>query len=642
MSLAPTTRYSNRSVWTLVRLFGLVLLVTINLVPAVSFGQSRGTLQINKVEPPNWWIGMKWNQIELMVYGAEFEGSEFSFDDPSLKISKQSTSPNGRYAFLNVTIPDDLPSGTYPLRAKKNDQSKVIDFAIQTRQTANHRHQGFSPKDVIYLITPDRFANGDQNNDRVSGIRDEFDPQRDSARHGGDLQGIIDHLDYLVELGVTAIWLNPVLENRGKNSYHGYAATDHYRIDPRFGTNELYREFVDQAHRRGLKVIFDHVANHVGIEHPWIKNLPADDWFNGTVEDHLLEKHYLLSISDPHADDRAQEMLRTFWFVDAMPDLNQRNERLANQIIQHSLWWIEMSGLDGIREDTYPYADQPFMTRWAKAIFDEYPNFNIVGEIWSVQPAYLAQFQAESRLPRNFETHLPAVMDFPLSQTWRNYLEGESKLRDVHEMYAQDFLYSDLDNLVVFLDNHDMSRALFHAKENKQRTKLAFTVLLTSRGIPQILYGSELGMIGGESHVKLRADFPGGFPEDAQNAFQRSGRTAGQNEWFDFFQRLFQLRKQYDSLTEGKMIHFAPTWRDDTYKVLRILPNESDPTKSEKILIVANGNTRATNANLSELDHHMLGTTKLKELLTGKEIDWTPNTKIKIPAMTAQVFLLKN
>lgn len=576
---------------------------------------------------------MKRNQIQLMVYGEGFPESKFTFEDPRLQVTKTSVSPNTHYAFLNLEIPADLPPGNYKLRVQAKNQTAELIFPVLQRNSNPNRHQGFGPEDVIYLITPDRFANGDPTNDRVEGMPDEFDPANDSARHGGDLQGIIDHLDYLADLGVTTLWLNPVLENRGRNSYHGYATTDHFRVDPRFGSNELYRQFVDEAHRRGLKVIFDHITNHIGIQHPWIKNLPADDWLNGTVENHLRQKHYLLSISDPHADAQAKEMLRTFWFVDAMPDLNQKNEFLANQIIQHTIWWIEMSGLDGIREDTYPYADQTFMTRWAKAVLDEYPEFNIVGEIWAVHPAYLAQFQTTSNLPRNFETNLPAVMDFPLMDTWRQFLIGEAKLRDVHQMYAQDFLYTDLDNLVVFLDNHDISRAIFHAKGDQKRTKLAYTLLMTARGIPQILYGTEIGMLGGESHVKLRADFPGGFPSDQRNAFTPEGRTKAENEMFDFFRGLFLLRKQHPALTQGKMIHFAPTWNDDTYKVLKIHP-------SEKILVIANGNAKSVSADLSELNRHLAKTKKLKDLQTDQEFTWTEGTKIEVPAMTARMYLM--
>ena len=617
-------------------LLHLLVFIFLGAMQAVSnqtaCAQSK-PFRIDKVEPPNWWIGMKWNQIQLMVYGEGLTDCKFAFEDDRLQVKNAAIAPNSNYAFLNVDVPANLPPGNYKLRVQNKNQTADLEFPILKRNTDSKRHQGFGPEDVIYLITPDRFANGDQSNDQVNGIRDEFDPKNDSARHGGDLQGIIEHLDYLADLGVTTLWLNPVLENRGTNSYHGYAATDHYRIDPRFGSNELYRKFVEEAHRRGLKVIFDHVANHIGIEHPWIMNLPSDDWLNGTVENHLRQKHYLLAISDPHADEQAQEMLKTFWFVDAMPDLNQKNEFLANQIIQHTIWWIEMSGLDGIREDTYPYADQAFMTRWAKAILDEYPDFNIVGEIWAVHPAYLAQFQTESNLPRNFKTNLPAIMDFPLMETWRKFLSGEGKLRDVHQMYAQDFLYTDLENLVVFLDNHDISRAIFHAKGDVDRLKLAYTVLLTSRGIPQILYGTEIGMMGGESHVQLRADFPGGFPRDQKNAFNASGRTAAENEMFDFFRSLFKLRKQHPALTSGKMIHYAPTWNDDTYKILKI-------HEDEKILVIANGNANPNSVDLIELHHHLAGIRKLKDLQSDQEFTWKEGAKIEVPAMTAKLYLL--
>ena len=398
-------------------------------------------------------------------------------------------------------------------------------------------------QDVIYLITPDRFANGNREERFEQEISTISNPADSRKRHGGDLEGITSRLGYLKDLGITTIWLNPILENSGRSSYHGYAATDLYRVDPRFGTNVEYKNLVDEAHRRGLKIILDHVNNHIGIRHPWIQNPPAPEWLNGSVDKHDRQKHYLHAVSDAHGGKNSSRLLKTFWFVDSMPDLNQSNEFLANYLIQNSLWWIEFSGIDGIREDTYPYNDQPFMARWAKSVLDEYPNFNIVGEIWSNHPAYIALFQQGSKMPRSIETHLPAVMDFPLMMSWRKFLTGKGNLRDVYETYSQDFVYADPDNLVVFLDNHDISRAIFAAKGDEARVKLAATVLLFARGIPQILYGSEIGMLGGESHVELRADFPGGFPDQTQNAFTAEGRTERQADFYDYYQKLLQFAR---------------------------------------------------------------------------------------------------
>lgn len=590
------------------------------------------SLRIDKLEPPNWWIAMKHSEVQLMVYGQQLRDVRASFDDPRLRVKSTYAPSNSRYLFVDVDIPDDLPPREYVLRlTAKEGAVASVSFPLLRREPAEGRHQGFGPRDTIYLITPDRFANGDPKNDQTSDTLDELDPNDPRMRHGGDLRGIIRRLDYLQDLGVTAIWLNPVLENDGINSYHGYKATDLYRIDPRLGTNAEYKELVAESHERNLKVVFDHVSNHIGIRHPWIEELPEDSWLNGAADEHLSEKHFLLSIADPHAHPTAQHELKTFWFVDRMPDLNQRNPRLARYLIQNTIWWIEYSGLDGIREDTYPYADQSFLADWAKAIRTEYPNFNIVGEIWATKPAYIARFQQKTLLPRDFETHLPAVMDFPLMEAYRAFLDGSGKLRDIHATYAQDFLYTDVDNLLVFLDNHDTPRAMFQADRDARRVKLALTLMLTARGIPQLLYGTEIGMVGGKSHVELRADFPGGFPGDARNAFARDGRTAEQNEMHDHVRHLLTLRGKHAALTDGTMTHYQPTWNHDVYKVVRVLGDD-------KVLIVANGHDETKSVDLTDvLTHHHAS--RLRDLFSGTA---TGSNEITLDPVSARVFALTN
>ena len=580
------------------------------------------------MEPPNWWAGMKYRNVQLMLYGDGLAQLSVRSPDPNLKVKSVSKLGHANYAFVDLELNKQLQPGTYELICTSGGVSKTVSFPVHARTERGRRHQGFSQRDAIYLITPDRFANGDTSNDRVDGVLDEFDPTQDRMRHGGDLRGIIDHLDYIQDLGFTAIWLNPVLENSGINSYHGYKATDLYKIDPRFGSNEEYKEFVEAAHQRGLKVIFDHVANHIGIRHPWVKNLPTKDWLNDSVEDHLSEKHYLLSLTDPHAEPQARKELKTFWFVDRMPDLNQRNPWLAKYLIQNSIWWIEFTGLDGIREDTYPYADQQFLTDWAKAIRAEYPNFNIVGEIWATKSAYIAHFQDKTVLPRDFETHLPAVMDFPLMQSFRSFLDSSGKLSDVYAVYAQDFLYTDINNLLVFTDNHDTTRAIFHAKEDADRVKLVLSILLTNRGIPQLLYGTEIGMLGGESHVELRADFPGGFPGHKRSAFENAGRTASEREMYEFVKKLLHLRKNHVALTDGKMIHYPPTWNRDVYRFFRI-------HEDEKILVIANGHAEDRSVDLSDLRHH-IGDRQLKDLMSDEFVS-LKDEKLGVEALGTRI-----
>ncbi len=591
-------------------------------------------LRVDKVEPPNWWNGMRWSQVQLTVYGQHLSDLSAEFEDKRLLVTQVFTPPNSNYAFIDFDVPPGLESGKYLLKFRRGTQEVHLEYPIHARRNSPLEHQGFTSQDTIYLITPDRFANGDRLNDRVPGILDEYDPGEPGMRHGGDLQGIIDQLDYIHDLGVTALWLNPVLENNGVNSYHGYKATDLYRIDPRFGTNKLYKQFVAAAHQRGLKVIFDHVNNHIGIRHPWIKNLPMPDWIHGSVAKHQRGKHYLMSITDSYADRGSQELLKTFWFVDKMPDLNQRNPFLARYRIQNTLWWIETTGLDGIREDTYPYVDQEYLARWARAIRDEYPNFNIVGEIWGVKPAFVAQFQEHSVLPRSFETNLPAVMDFPLMQAMRRFLDGTGKLRDVYEIYAQDFLYTDPDNLLVFLDNHDTPRGIYIADGNTARVQVALTILMTARGIPQLLYGTEINMMGGQRHVELRADFPGGFPGDKRNAFTVAGRTRDENAMHGYVRKLLRIRREHGALTRGKLIHYPPTWNNDVYRFFKVHGDE-------KFLVIANGHTEPRDVDLTELQHHLEKTGTLHDLLNDEIIEYHGQTSISIPALSAAIFRLE-
>ncbi|MFT5144178.1 MAG: glycosidase [Rhodothermales bacterium] len=585
--------------------FSTLVLTLLLAAPAMAQAPS-----VDKVEPPNWWVGMQWDELQLMIYGENLGGLTASFEDPALTVTGVHTLESTSYGFVDFRVPADLEPGTYALNLRTAGGSVRVDYEIRTRAPLAGRNQGFSKDDVVYLITPDRFANGDRSNDSVDGLREEYDPTKPGMRHGGDLQGIIDHLDYLEDLGVTTLWLNPVLENNGRSSYHGYAATDLYKIDARFGSNADYRRFVDEAHARGLKVIFDHVNNHIGINHSWMSDLPAASWINGTAQ--TPGAHYKLAPTDPYADPHSAELLRGFWFVPGMPDLNQRDPFVATYRIQNTLWWLEFSGLDGIREDTYPYPDQAFMARWAKVLLEEFPDLNIVGEIWEDAPGYLAMFQAESKIKRDFETNLPSVMDFALMEAMRKYVRGEGTLKQIYTVFAQDFLYSDPDNILTFFDNHDVSRAIFEAKGHPLRVRQMLAVLLTSRGIPQLLYGTELGMMGGASHVELRADMPGGFPGDERSVFGAAGRTEEENAMFNFTRGLLHARRDNPALRQGALVHYPTDWRGDTYKYLRI-------TDDQTILVLVNGLEMQRTIELSELAWRWPEEIRVRDLLTGRE-----------------------
>jgi len=572
-----------------------LLLLILLMLPTQTAAQVPA---VDRVDPGNWWAGMSWDEVQLMVYGSHLDAMTAHAPDDGLQVTAVHSVPNDSYAFVDVQFAQDLTPGTYDIVVSSPAGADTIAYPVHERTVGANGPQGFGPDDVVYLITPDRFANGDPSNDRVEGLRDEYDPSDPRMRHGGDLQGIIDRLDALEDLGITTLWLTPILENRGRNSYHGYAATDLYRVDPRFGTNDTYRRVVDEAHERGLKVIYDHVSNHIGIEHPWIRNLPRESWLNGSVEDHHSEKHYKMSVADPHADPEQKELLRTFWFVDAMPDLNQEDPFVANYLIQNMIWWIETTGLDGIREDTYPYADPELLSDWAEALQAEYPNLTIVGEVWDTAPAYTAMYQTGSKLSTGVETHLPSVMDFALSTALRDYVQGNDGLAAVYQVLAQDFLYGDPMHVMTLVDNHDMPRVAYLAEGYTARVRQVLTMLFTLRGIPQMLYGTEIGMVGGASHVELRADYPGGFPGDTRDAFTRQGRTDAENARYDFVQSLLTLRAEHPALRRGQLVQYPPTYGEPVYTYRRV-------HGEEEFLIIINGSDTARDVGLEEeLNHH--------------------------------------
>ena len=604
---------------------------------------------VDRVEPANWWTGMHWSEVQLMLYGENLDQITARSANEGVRVTGVTSVPNDGYAFVDVEINSDASPGTYPIEIVHAGGTTTVEFPVLEREPREGRAQGFSSEDAVYLITPDRFANADTTNDVVPGLRDEYDPSDPGMRHGGDLQGIIERLDYLKNLGVTTLWLNPVLENAGRNSYHGYAATDLYRVDPRFGSNDDYRRLVDKAHERGMKVIFDHVSNHIGIEHPWIGDLPRESWLNGSVEEHASQKHYKMSITDPHADPRSETLLRTFWFVDAMPDLNQRDPLLATYLIQNTLWWIETTGLDGIREDTYPYPDQAFLARWAEAIRTEYPGFDIVGEIWDTAPAFTAVFQEGTSVPRDFETNLPSVMDFALSTAYREYVSGDGGLGAVYQVIAQDFLYGDPQMIMTLADNHDMPRIAFLAENAadpdaaRERMMQVLTMLFTSRGIPQILYGTEIGMVGGPSHVELREDVPGGFPGDERSAFTESGRTDAENEIFDHVQTLLRLRSEHPALTRGTLTHYPPTYGNEIYRYVRRYDGEEGGRGAERVareddtvLVLVNGHDEPRRVDLKEV-FGAAPNLQLTDLMTGRKAEVLDGPSVRVEARSAAV-----
>ncbi len=584
-------------------------------------------LNINKIEPPNWWTGMKYNNIQLMLYGENLNIDSAFCETDGIRINKISNNENKSYAFMDIEINENASPGNYIIKIINGNDEENITFPLYGRDTSLTIHQGFSSKDIIYLITPDRFANGDLSNDNHPQLFDKLDPDNDYGRHGGDIKGIINNINYLKELGITAVWLNPLLENNMRVSYHGYAATDLYLIDRRFGSNELFKELVEECHKNGIKVIMDHVNNHIGINHYWINNLPMPDWFNGDKENHFVTNHDKISMTDIHSSALVINENTDGWFVDEMPDMNQKNNYTAKYLIQNTIWWIEFCGIDGIREDTYPYSDQKYLSDWALEIFKEYPEFNIVGEVWIDEAAYLAPYQKGNLFNKEYDTNLPSITDFPLLTAIWEMLD-KKEISSLYQAISKDHLYSNPDNLMIFADNHDLERLMYSLDGDVNRFKMIITFFLTTRGIPQIYYGTEIGLKGGKGHGAIRENYPGGFPDDNRNAFTSSGRTTLENELFNFFKEMIKLRRNYKALSNGDLIHYPP--ENEVYFYFRIY-NE------EKILVVLNNSEKKQKIILP--DEKFLKNVKwLVNLLTNEKIN--PND-IEIDSLKSSIYLVQ-
>lgn len=585
---------------------------------------------INKIEPPNWWANHTYNNVQLMVYGEELDSLQININTNKIKIEKVTLPSNNNYLFVDLKIENDAEPKDYTFSFSNKFGKTDFTYSLIERDTSQNIHQGFSNEDVVYLIFPDRFVNGDQSNDFLFNDKEEFEFGSLNGRHGGDIQGMINSLDYLKDLGITAIWSTPLLENNMYMSYHGYAATDLYRIDPRQGSNELYKKFVSESHKKGIKVIYDHVANHIGINHEWVKNRPNETWFNGKVEDHKSANHDKVAIFDIYGSDKTIEASTEGWFNGYMPDLNQADPYVAKYIIQNTIWWIEYSGIDGIREDTYPYADQKFMAEWAATILEHYPNFNIVGEVWKGLPSVLAAYQTNSYFPEEFDSNLPVVTDFALRDALFEYLTGHANFNRIYETFAQDFIYSKPNNLLVFFDNHDIDRGMYGAKWNMHKFKAALTLVLTTRGIPQLFYGTEFGLDGGGHHGKIREMFPVSFLYPDENTIQVEKKIKQKNI-YNFSRDLLHLRKNYKSLSIGKLTHFPP--KENTYIYTKTLDDE-------KILICINDNENNVKIDLHDYFSSIDLFTNVKDLLKNSYVEVSQNSDLIISAQSISIYLI--
>ncbi len=583
-----------------------------------------------RVDPPNWWAGMKLDSVRLLVYGDHLDGLIATASGKGVVVGRTLPGASPHHAFIDLRIRPSAEPQTARLVLKRGHDTCRVGFPILPRDHSPHRFQGFSPDDILYLITPDRFSNGDTTNDAVPEMSEGVHRDRPFGRHGGDIRGIIDHLDYIAGLGVTALWINPLIENNNPSqSYHGYAATDLYRIDPRFGTNALYRQLVEAAHARGMKIILDHVANHISINHPWMKDLPTSTWINGSIASHDYSHHAKTALVDPHFDSSTVRNLLDGWFTNEMPDLNQEDPSLAAYLIQNTIWWIESTGLDGIREDTYPYVAPDFWPRWVGAVLNEYPHFNIFGEVWIGEPAFLAPYQKGSTLSHRLHAVLPAITDFALFDEMNHVFGGRQNINRIYECLCKDYLYPNPNNLVTFVDNHDVKRVLAVMNGDTARVRLALTLLLTTRGIPALYYGTEIGIWGGDNDGLVRADFPGGFPGDRTDCFTDAGRTPAQRVLYNDVKQLISIRKSHPSLSGGRLLQFPPS--DDVYCFIR-------QSGDERVLVVINAGEQDRTIDLSKVMSTTHPPLITQDLVAGQTL--SPSSTVRVGPTTARVLLL--
>jgi glycosidase len=509
---------------------------------------------ITKVEPPNWWAGHSYNTVRLLLRGSGLKDAQVK-GERGLEILESHTNESGTYLFVDVKA---HRPGSYMLKVSTHDGSTTAPFEVLTPLPPKGRFQGFSSNDLIYMIMPDRFANGDPSNDDPAVSKGLFDRGKPRFYHGGDFQGIIDHLGYLSDLGVSAIWITPVCDNPntmtadGATGYHGYHAADFYGVEEHFGTLDKFRELVDKAHQSGIKVILDMVVNHTGAEHPWVKDPPLPNWFHGTPQHHLNETFQIWTLLDPHAGRTMRDPVLDGWFVNILPDLNQEEPEVARYLIQNTLWWIASTGIDGIRADTMPYVPRTFWHDWNAAINKEYPNFKSVGEVFDGDPAIVSFFQGGAPRFDGVDSGMDDLFDFPLYGAIRRAFGQAKPVPELAYVTAHDSMYTSPDNLVTFLGNHDVARFLNEPGATIDGLKLAFTYLFTTRGIPMIYYGDEIALRGGND-PENRKDFPGGWKDDPHSAFDDKTRTDEEKSLFEYVRKIALLRKEMPELRTGKL-----------------------------------------------------------------------------------------
>lgn len=605
---------------------------------SLAFSISSFALNVDRVEPLFWWIGMKNPTVQLMVHGPNIASSQVSLNYPGVSIETVTRSANPNYLFIDLKISPEAKSGKLPIQfivSKK--ETLTYSYELKNREPNSASRKSYSNADVMYLLFPDRFADGDPTNNSVEGLPDKFNRGDSFGRHGGDIKGIIDHLDYLKELGITAIWSTPLLEdNQPTGSYHQYATTNYYKIDPRFGTNDDYKNMVAKCHQNGIKVIMDMIPNHCGSAHAWMKDLPFRDWINGDTV--YTQTNYRIStITDPYTSQFDKNLNSDGWFVREMPDMNQRNPYMLTYLKQFAIWWVEFSGLDGIRVDTYPYNDPDKVAEWTKAIRAEFPNINIVGECWQHSVSDVAYWQSGTLNFNGYDSGLPSVMDFnmhdAISAAFNENEQGwDGGVARLWQKLTQDYLYANPSNLVIFTENHDTQRFSTVVGNDVKKYLLGFTYLLTTRGIPQIYYGSEIMMGGdkGKGDGDIRRDMPGGWAGDTRSVFTASGRTETENQVFNYMKKLIRWRNENPVIHSGRLLHYIP--RDNVYTYFRI-------NDEKTVMVVLNNNAKPMKIDPKFFSEGTAGFTKGNDVISGKAVSL--DQPFELEGKTAVVLELK-
>lgn len=595
--------------------------------------------QIERMEPPFWWSGMNQAELQILFYGKDIAKYEVSSLE-DLEIENIFKTENPNYLFVTIDT-KDLLAGSYTFNfSKKGTKGFSKSYELKERREGSALRKGFDASDVMYLIMPDRFANGNTANDSSPKMVEKVDRNNLGGRHGGDLQGVIDNLDYLEDLGVTTLWSTPLLEDNDPTfSYHTYAQSDVYNIDPRYGSNEDYKRLAAEMHSRDMKLVMDYVTNHWGAEHWMIKDLPTYNWIH-QFPGYANSNYRMTTQYDTNRSQIDWKYCVDGWFVSTMPDLNQANPLVLNYLTQNAIWWIEYANLDGFRVDTYSYNDKEGIAKWTKSIMDEYPNFNIVGEVWMHDQAQISYWQKDSPIGaiQSYNSHLPAVMDFTLHDAIMTVFNEENPNWDkgmikVYENFVNDFLYADIDNLLVFAGNHDTDRINETYKSDLNKYKLAMTLVLTTRGIPQLYYGDEIGMLGNKAEKgdgDIRRDFPGGWKGDSETAFTEAGRNKEQEAYHSFTKKLLNYRKSKEVLHFGKMLQYLP--EDNIYVYFRY-------NDAERVMVVINNNPEEQQLDLARFSEGLSGISLGKNVISNEDINL--NTHLTIQGKSSLVIELK-